>query len=138
MQQKVCPSTFEERHYFNKNLNIALPAIELFEALKQAIESHPSPIELRIYLLGHLYDTLEASKIGQEVAAIRLLTKRYLTPDLRGEDVVDRIKTANEFILGKINKDIAVEEVLAIYGDFVEEWIGLSIDQTLVSWVLPL
>ncbi|KAG5650269.1 hypothetical protein H0H81_012781 [Sphagnurus paluster] len=109
----------------------ALPKIELFETLKTLLTEYPSPPSLREALLEHLY-ILVRETLPDHAGAIKLLADRFLTPDLKGEDLVDGLRQANEELVRRAEEG-AQEEILQVYAAFVEEWCGAPIDANMVS-----
>ncbi|KDQ27923.1 hypothetical protein PLEOSDRAFT_1009152, partial [Pleurotus ostreatus PC15] len=55
----------------------ALPKLSLFSALKEVIENHPSPDELKKEALGHLFTVLREC-MGMEAGAVNMLAWRHL------------------------------------------------------------
>ncbi|KAG6920097.1 hypothetical protein DXG01_010165 [Tephrocybe rancida] len=104
----------------------ALPKNELFETLKTLLTEYPSPPPLRDTLLEHLYN-LSSKVLPNDAGAIKLRASRFLTPDLKGEGLVDGLRRANEELL-QASTGAAREEVLQVYAAFVEEWCGAAID----------
>ncbi|TFK44537.1 U3 small nucleolar RNA-associated protein 6-domain-containing protein [Crucibulum laeve] len=112
----------------------ALPKIELFESLKSVITDFPSADSLRQSLLGHLYDALRET-LPDDPKAIQLLSSRFLTPDMEGEELVEGLQRANEEMLTRARDD-GREDLLASYAEFVERWCRSPIDENLKLYLI--
>lgn len=126
-------NTFAHHHKNNLNLvdfKIALPKIELFDALNELLTQYPIPSDLRDSLIRHL-DTVLKATLPNDPRAVKILCTRCLRPDMRGEELVDGIKQANETLMA--SADSKNEPVFAAYAEFVKEWSRALIDEDLVS-----
>ena len=113
-----------------------MPKIELFETLKALITEYPSRASLRRANLAHLFDVLR-STLPDDARAIKLLAGRFLGPEVKGEELVEGLKRANEEMLLRA-QDSGKEDVLRVYAVFVEEWWETTIDDNLVGDLLQL
>ncbi|KAG6886271.1 hypothetical protein C0993_006681 [Termitomyces sp. T159_Od127] len=113
----------------------ALPKLELFETLKTLVAEYPSPSSLRETLLEHLYKLVK-EKLPGNAGAIRLRAGRFLTPDLKGEALVEGLRQANEELLEAATGDDAGEEVCQVYATFVEEWCNTAIDGNMKQYLI--
>jgi len=113
-----------------------VPKIELFETLKALITEYPSRASLRRANLAHLFDVLR-STLPDDARAIKLLAGRFLGPEVKGEELVEGLKRANEEMLLRA-QDSGKEDVLRVYAEFVEEWWETTIDDNLVGDLLQL
>ena len=113
---------------------IAIPRIDLFASLHELISTYPSPPALRESLLDHLHDHLRET-LPSVPAAIKLSATRHLTSDLVGETLVDALKSANEQLIAAVrNAAGSVDSGVAnVYAQFVGEWCGKEVDDSLVS-----
>lgn len=113
---------------------IALPKIELFASLHELISTYPSPRPFRESLLDHLHSLLRRT-LPSLPAAIKLSATRHLTPDAAGESLVDELKRANETLYETVRstEGEATTGVACVYAEFVEEWCGKDVDDSLVS-----
>lgn len=102
--------------------SLAIPKAELFVALRDTINEHPSPAPLRTILLEHLH-SLVPQFLPRDPRGIKLLATRHLTSTLEGEALVDAIQQANEQLSEQCGQNLESEEVLQVYADFVEEWV---------------
>lgn len=91
---------------------------------------HPSPPALRQAMIAHLDELLRAT-LPDHPRTLRILASRLLTQEMKGDELVEGIRRANEMLL-KSASDSNKEEVLEVYSDFVEEWCKLAIDASLV------
>lgn len=105
-----------------ENACAAIPKAELFVALRDTINEHPSPAPLRTILLEHLH-SLVPQFLPRDPRGIKLLATRHLTSTLEGEALVDAIQQANEQLSEQCGQNLESEEVLQVYADFVEEWV---------------
>ncbi|CDO69297.1 hypothetical protein BN946_scf184976.g16 [Trametes cinnabarina] len=110
----------------------ALPKIELFRELHELISGYPSPPSLKEAILDHLHALLRET-LPSLPAAVKLSATRRLTPDLSGEALVDALKSANDVLSAAVRTSDgdARESVAAVYAEFVEEWCGKDVDDTL-------
>ncbi|KAI0690201.1 U3 small nucleolar RNA-associated protein 6-domain-containing protein [Cerioporus squamosus] len=115
----------------------AIPKIELFTSLHELISAYPSPPSLRESLLDHLHALLHQT-LPSDPAAIKLSATRHLKADLVGEPLVDALKDANEQLLAYIRSTggPVSPPVAAVYADFVEEWCGKDVDDTLKAYLI--
>ncbi|TFK94570.1 hypothetical protein K466DRAFT_579822 [Polyporus arcularius HHB13444] len=115
----------------------AIPKIELFTSLHELISAYPSPPSLRESLLDHLHALLHKT-LPSHPAAIKLSATRHLKADLVGEPLVDALKDANEQLLAYIRSTggPVSPEVAAVYAEFVEEWCGKDVDDTLKAYLI--
>jgi U3 small nucleolar RNA-associated protein 6 len=110
----------------------AVPKIDLFISLREVITEYPSPPHLRQELLAHLYDELHAT-LPHEPQAVKLYATRLLTPELRGEALIDGLKCANKELMHAVSASgKCIEGLMCIYAEFVEEWCSAAIDDNLV------
>ncbi|KAG6862332.1 hypothetical protein C0995_016030 [Termitomyces sp. Mi166 len=112
----------------------ALPKLELFKTLRTLLTEYPSPSSLRETLLEHLYKLLK-EKLPDNAGAIKLRAGRFLTPELKGEALVEGLRRANGELLEAAGRD-ADEEICQVYATFVEEWCGTAIDGNLKEYLI--
>ncbi|KAF8904379.1 U3 small nucleolar RNA-associated protein 6-domain-containing protein [Gymnopilus junonius] len=106
----------------------AIPRLELFEWIKGTICSHPSPESLRTRLLDHLYEELRRTLPGDGRAAVFAASRRL--DGVRGEALVEALRTANEEISGRVRRgDVGV----AAYAEWVGAWTARDTDGDLVG-----
>lgn len=120
-------------HYHKNNFvdsKIALPEIELFDALNELLIQYPIPSDIRHSLIRHL-DTVLKTTLPNDPRAVKILCTRCLRPDMNGDELVDGIKQANETLIA--SADNKNEPVFAAYADFVKEWSRALINEDLVS-----
>ncbi|KAH9485258.1 U3 small nucleolar RNA-associated protein 6 [Psilocybe cubensis] len=104
----------------------AIPRVELFECIKEAICNYPSPGGLRQRLLDHLYEEARRRLPGDARMAV-FVARRQLGAGVTGSALVEGIRTANEELAGRIRETGAKnEELCAAYMEFLEEWCGES------------
>lgn len=72
-------------------------------------------------------------RLPDDAGAIKMRASRFLTPELKGEALVEGLRQANEELLEAAGGDDAREEVCQVYAAFVEEWCGTTIDGNMVS-----
>ncbi|KAL7281262.1 hypothetical protein ACG7TL_004570 [Trametes sanguinea] len=115
----------------------ALPKIELFRALHELISGYPSPPSLKEAILDHLHALLRET-LPSDPAAIKLAATRRLTPDLSGEPLVDALKSANDVLSDAVrtSEGEARRGVAAVYAEFVEEWCGQGVDDSLKAYLI--
>jgi U3 small nucleolar RNA-associated protein 6 len=97
---------------------LALPTIPLFKSLQELLTSYPTP--LRAKLLPSLHALLQ-QRLPNDPEASILHATRHLSADLKGDELVDALKQANEQILQVVR---AREDGLlgGMYADWVKEW----------------
>ena len=103
-----------------------MPAIALFKSLQNLLISFPTP--LRGSLLDSLHEHL-AQVLPSDPEARFLHATRKLTTDLKGAELVERVKEANEELLETIKNEGLAEQVGDIYATWVEEWVA-KVDET--------
>ncbi|KAI9067095.1 hypothetical protein FKP32DRAFT_1564309 [Trametes sanguinea] len=115
----------------------ALPKIELFRALHELISGYPSPPSLKEAILDHLHALLRET-LPSDPAAIKLSATRRLTPDLSGEALVDALKSANDVLSEAVRTSDgeARRGVAVVYAEFVEEWCGKDVDDSLKAYLI--
>ncbi|KAI0356208.1 hypothetical protein OH77DRAFT_1423811 [Trametes cingulata] len=115
----------------------ALPKIELFRSLHELIAAYPSPPSLRESLLDHLHALLRDT-LPSLPAAIKLAATRHLSPDISGEPLVDALKNANDVLLEAVRTSSAEarEGVASVYAEFIEEWCGKGVDDSLKAYLI--
>ncbi|TBU43639.1 hypothetical protein BD309DRAFT_960198 [Dichomitus squalens] len=115
----------------------AIPRIDLFASLHELISTYPSPPTLRESLLDHLHDHLRET-LPSLPAAIKLSATRNLTPDMVGEPLVDALKSANEQLIAAVRTAANSSDpgVAKVYSEFVEEWCGQEIDDSLKAYLI--
>ncbi|RPD63879.1 hypothetical protein L227DRAFT_572320 [Lentinus tigrinus ALCF2SS1-6] len=115
----------------------AIPKIELFSSLHELISAYPSPPSLRESLLDHLHALLHKT-LPSHPAAIKLSATRHLNAGLVGEPLVDALKDANERLLAYIRSTEGEVKpgVADVYAEFVEEWCGKGVDDTLKAYLI--
>lgn len=110
----------------------ALPKIGLFTSLHELITAYPSPPSLKESLLDHLLVTV-CNTLPDDPFVVKLSATRALKPNLEGKELIEALKTANEFFLSAINNEGKTGEgFLRTYAEFVEEWCRAPIDDNLV------
>ena len=92
---------------------------------------YPLPPSLQATLLEHLYNLLK-ERLPENAGAIKLRAGRFLTPELKGEGLVEGLRRANEELL-EVVRGTDREEICQVYVTFVEEWCSTAIDENLVS-----
>jgi U3 small nucleolar RNA-associated protein 6 len=107
-----------------------VPKIELFESLKALITEYPSQTSVREANLAHLFDVLRLTLVN-DGRGIKLLAGRLLGPEVKGEELVEKLRCTNEEMM-QIALESEKEEVLQVYAEFVEEWWGRVEDENLV------
>ena len=118
---------------------IAIPKIELFTSLHELISTYPSPPALRESLLNHLHALLHET-LPSLPAVIKLSATRRLTSEAVGEVLVDELKRANEKLSETVRRASgdALPGMACVYAEFLEEWCGKDVDDSLVSFCLTL
>ncbi|KAG5731274.1 Negative regulator of sexual conjugation and meiosis, partial [Termitomyces sp. T112] len=112
----------------------ALPKVELFDSLKRLLTEYPLPSSLQETLLEHLYNLLK-ERLPGDAGAIKLRANRFLTPELKGEALVEGLRRANEELVEAAGGD-AREEVCEVYATFVEEWCKTAIDGNMKQYLI--
>ncbi len=107
-----------------------MPKIELFESFNEVLTQYPVPSDLRESLIQHL-DAVLQDTLPDHPRTVKILCTRCLRPEMKGDELVEGIKRANETLLRAA--DSKNEQVLAVYADFVQEWSRALIDENLVS-----
>ncbi|KAG6821051.1 hypothetical protein H0H93_007941 [Arthromyces matolae] len=118
-----------------ENPVLALPKLELFETLKNLLTEYPVPPTVRTTLLGHLYH-LSKERLHDDAGAIKFRAGRFLPPDLKGEELVEGLRQANEELLGAACARNAPKEILEMYALFIEEWCGAAIDKHMKQYLV--
>ncbi|CAL1707685.1 unnamed protein product [Somion occarium] len=126
----------------------ALPKPELFMSLHNVISKYPSPLSLRTSLLDHLHDLLQQI-LPHDAQAIKLTATRFLTPEVEGAELVDRLKEANETLSRAVKDAIsngrretreereALDALAQVYGEFINEWCRKDeLDPSLKAYLL--
>ncbi|KAI0769680.1 U3 small nucleolar RNA-associated protein 6-domain-containing protein [Trametes elegans] len=115
----------------------ALPKIELFTSLHELISTYPSPPSLRESLLVHLHGLLRDT-LPSHPGAIKLAAMRHLAPDASGEALVDALRGANDTLSDAVRTSSgeAREGAANVYSEFLEEWCGKDIDDSLKAYLI--
>lgn len=100
--------------------------------MEDVIWRHPTPEKLRQKLLDHLYEETRGT-LPRSAEAVVFVGRRMLR---RGEDVVEGVRVANEEIGARVRKGDLGEGLCKLYVEFVEEWWGREIDESLVCFLL--
>ena len=102
--------------------------------LHDLISTYPSPLPLKETLLDHLHALLRET-LPSHPGAIKLSATRRLTPNLAGEPLVEALKLANEQLCENVRtaEPGAAPGASSVYAEFLQEWCGRDVDDTLVS-----
>ena len=87
---------------------------------------------MRVAILDHLFALLRLT-LPTDSEAVKLHATRSLTPDLAGENLIDRLKDANEELSQAITDCGSDRQgICERYAEFVQEWCQRDIDGPLV------